>query len=356
MKKALSVLSLSTFCLLISTLLLPLTLSAQIFQFSGDDIDAQMIPISPKAFQEVGVTLASYIADLNSATIRWSLDGKVVAEGKGLKNYRFTVGNIGESTTLDIDIILFSGQSTKKSIKIRPADVDLVWQSDSFVPPFYKGKQMFSHQNRITFIAFPHMKNGPGGEIDPKDLIYKWSRNGAVSENSSGYGKNIYTYDGPLISRTQNITVEVTSTDSSLRGFARIEVPPIEPDLILYRKNPIYGIEFQRALSGEIDMTGSKEITVIGEPYYFGTLNSFSGELMYKWAINGNPLSNSSQNSGQNSQFNDQSNVQVFRQKEGVTGKALISLSIENVEKILQYASNRFDVKFGEVKQSNPTF
>ncbi len=334
------------FLLTLILLLLPFfAVNAQGFGFTGDSVNLEVIPISPRAYQTVNVTLTSYIGDIDGATITWQVNGKTESTGKGIKNFSFTVGSISQTTVLDITVVFQNGEAERKSLRIKPSDVDLIWQSESFTSPFYKGKKMFSHENRISIIAFPHMTNDNGVEINPKNLIYKWSRSGNVVSEASGYGKNIYTFNGPLISRAQNITVEVTSPDHPiLRAFARFDLPPIEPELVFYRKNPIYGIEFQKALTGQVELKDSKEITIIGMPYYFGVLNSFSSDLIYKWAINGAPIAESS------------GNVQTFRQKEGVSGTSNISLSIENTEKILQYASTKFNLKFGETSSSNPTF
>ncbi|MFZ2522014.1 MAG: hypothetical protein WAX44_01910 [Minisyncoccia bacterium] len=311
----------------------------------NNSVNMEVIPLSPRAYQTVRVTLTNYIKDLDSSTITWQVNGRTEASGKGIKNFSFTVGGISQTTTLEIIVVFNNGSVERKKINIKPSDVDLIWQSESFVPPFYKGKRMFSHENRLSIIAFPHMTNENGVEINPKSLVYKWSKSENVVSEASGYGKNIYTFNGPLISRSQNITVEVTSPDNpGLRAFARFDLPPVEPELIFYRKNPLYGIELQRALAGEVELKDSKEIVVIGMPYYFGVLNSFSSDLLYKWAINGVQVAESS------------GNIQTFRQKEGVSGTANISLSIENTEKILQYASTKFNLKFGEISLSNPIF
>src|SRR3989344_1173365 len=49
--------------------------------------------------------------------------------------------------------------------------VDLLWQGETYTPPFYKGKSLWSNQSRITFFA---MTNGLG---NPANLSYKWTKN-----------------------------------------------------------------------------------------------------------------------------------------------------------------------------------
>ena len=327
------------FILLITVCIFGLTSTtyAQANQQLQTVVNVDMIPQDPGANQVVKVTLTSYSTNINAANITWKINGKIQKTGKGEKTFSFTTGTINTTTSLDIIIVTVEGDIVTKTIKIKPTEIDLVWQAESFTPPFYKGKAMFTHQDKITFIAMPHMTNSSGAEISPKNLIYKWTRNGSVDENASGYGKNEYTFISPLISRVLNIDVEVTSVSTGSVGLAHTRISPIEPSIILYKKNPLYGIEFQKALADNIELKDSKEIVIVGMPFFFGTLDASNQDLSYKWSINGAPINNDPSQS-----------EEVFRQKEGTSGTSNISLSIENVSKILEVATSNFNLKFGE--------
>ncbi len=311
---------------------------AQFNQMPEADISVNMTPENPGPNQLVNVSVVSYITDINSANIVWQINGKTEKNGRGEKTFNFTTGDINTTTTLRITILTAEGESIEKIFKIKPIAVDLMWESDSFVPPFYKGKSMFSHQSPITFIAIPHMINSSGQEIGAKNLVYKWIKNGSVMEADSGYGKNTYSMVGSLISRRVEMRVEISSPTTSGVGIGILSVDPIEPFVIFYKKNPLYGIEFQKALVNTVELKDSKEILVIGVPFFFGTKNQSAPELLYKWSINGNPISSSQ--SGP---------AQVFRQKEGTSGTSMISLSVEHADKILEVASNNFNLKFENV-------
>jgi len=218
---------------------------------------------------------------------------------------------------------------------IKPVSVDLIWESDGFVPPFYKGKALFSHQNKITVTALPHILSANGVEIGAKNLIYTWKKNGSVIGNVSGFGRNTYSFVSPLISRPVEIGVDVTTVDSSGSGYALLKLAPTEPTILFYKKDPIFGVEFQRALSNAVGLSTSKELIVVGIPLFFSPATS-GGDLLYKWSINGSPINNSPEQS-----------TQVFRQKEGTSGTSRISLSIEHTKKILQSAESSFDLMFG---------
>ncbi len=308
---------------------------AQFEDLYKPEINVEMIPKNPGPNEVVYVSLTSYATNINSAAITWKVNGVEKMKGIGEKTFSFTTGDMNTTTTLEISVFTIEGQTVQSVYKLKPVSVDLIWQSSGFVAPFYKGKSLFAHQNKITFVAIPHITAGNGGEISPKNLVYVWKLNGSVKQNLSGYGKDTYTLTGSLISRPIEVEVEVTTPTNESSGYARTVVSPIDPFVVFYEKNPLYGIEFQNALSG-IKTLETKEIAVIGIPFFFGTANSHSG-LLYKWFINAVPV---------DSDYSQ--TTRVFRQNEGVSGTSNISLSVQNANKILQLSSTKFSLMFGE--------
>jgi hypothetical protein len=305
--------------------------NAQISTLPQTNINVSMTPENPGPNELVYVSVVSYSTNINAAKITWVVDGKIQKSETGAKSFTFKTGDLNTTTSLDILIETREGEVLEKNFKIKPVSIDLIWESDGFVPPFYRGKSLFSHQNKITVIALPHIMSESGNEIGAKNLIYTWKKNGSVIENASGFGKNSYSFISPLISRPFTISVEVVSVDNSGVAYGSLNLSPGEPSVLFYKKDPIYGIEFQNALSNTVELKNSKELVVVGVPLFFGK----SG-LVYKWAINGFPI-----NTG------DSGSTQVFRQVDGSSGTSRISLSVENPRKILQYAGNNFNLTFG---------
>ncbi len=307
---------------------------AQLNQPMETTINIDLSPENPGPNQYVYAALTSYATNIDAATITWKLNGKTVQSGKGVKSYSFTTGGIGKTTTLEIIAQTQEGETIDKSVTIKPASVDLIWQSDAFVPPFYKGKALYSWQNQITFIALPHIMSSSGAEISPKSLIYKWTQNGSVDAANSGYGRNTFTVIPNIISRPLDISVEVSSPNNDSTGIAETVAAPADASVILYKKSPLYGIQFESALQNTVALSDSKEIVVIAEPFYFGVFDPASPTLSYTWAVNGAHIQNSS------------GRTQVFRQPAGVSGISNISLTLENSDKVLQAADSSFSLKF----------
>ena len=317
------------FLIIITAIIVPTGTNA--IGLEGSDVNVEMIPENPRPNESVYVTLTSYITDINLAIITWKINGKTESSGRGAKQFSFNTGAMNTTTTLDVIITTTEGQTITKTIKTKPSSVDIIWQSEGTVPPFYKGKTLWGHENIITFIALPHITGSNGVEISSKNLVYKWSQNGRVAESQSGYGRNTFTVVPTIISRPMNIQVEVTGVASGV-GQSSIYVAPIESSVVLYSKHPLYGIEFQKALTGTVELNASKEIILLAIPFYFK-----GPGLSYKWSINNIPIGNA-----------PDSNTQVFRQKEGVSGTSRISLSVENSQRILQLAGTEFNLKFGQ--------
>ena len=305
------------------------------------EIEVEMYPQNPGPNQTVIVSIKSYGTDLNSGKITWKINGKIEKSGLGIKNFEFRTGDMGVLTTLDITAETLQGEVVKKTIRIRPSSVDIMWQSYGFTPPFYKGKSMFSHQNKIMFIAIPHITGSGGVEVSAKNLIYTWKQNGSVIEYASGYGFNTYTLISPIISRPLNVEVEVVDPNNGGVGYAKIIATPESPSVVLYKKDPLYGIEFQKAFGEKVELKDSREITMVAMPFFFGTLDSNDSGLSYMWSIN-NILINDGVNMG----------TRIFRQQEGTSGTSRISLSIENSDEILQTASFGFNLMFDDTNQT----
>lgn len=309
-------------------------LYAQIPGVSDSDVVVSIVPQSPGPNQNVSVSLNSYITNINSANITWRINGQIRSQGKGEKNFSFNTGAMNTTTTLSITITTSEGETLNKNYTFRPTEIDLIWESDGFTPPFFKGKTLFAHQNNLTVTAIPHIMSG-GQRVSSGNLLYTWKRNGSVIENSSGFGKNSISINGSLISRPIEISVEVTHPTSGGRAFKNTVVSPVEPFVAFYKKDPLYGIEYQKALFGNLELTGSREMSVVSVPFLFGTENPEHSNIVYRWNINGVPVQN-------------QSYSQTFRQIEGTSGISVISLTIENSNKILQYANTSFNLSFKE--------
>ncbi|MBN2094080.1 MAG: hypothetical protein JW740_01790 [Candidatus Zambryskibacteria bacterium] len=311
---------------------LPIVSSAQtinLAQAFSNELDVDITPDYPGPNNLVSVNLNLYTADLDTAQIVWYKNNQKVLDGKGETRYSFKLDGIGEATQIKIDITLNNGVYFTKSINFNPAEVSLIWEADSYVPPFYKGKTLHPKQGNLKVIALPEFING-GKKIDPQNLIYKWSNGLTNYQSQSGYGKNILILNGSVLGKSENIKVVVTDPESGLSAEKFLYIKPVDPQIVFYENNPYYGHIFDQALVQNFEFKG-EEVQILAAPFYF----TKDSNIKYEWRLNNNLIKELSD-----------ARLAIFRKPEGDSGRSNISLQINNPKKILQFAENNLIMNF----------
>jgi hypothetical protein len=201
--------------------------------------------------------------------------------------------------------------------------VDILSQGEGYVPPFYKGRTLWSKESRLTLYAVPQ------GLGSPNLLNYRWSRNGTVLGASSGIGKSSLSFSDTVFSKPVTINVEIVDADNQVLASGTTALAPLPPFLVIYEDSPLYGYLFHKNLSGAYPML-EKEVTFTAFPYFFNTAKREAWNLTYKW--------NGAQGKGSI----------TYRQPEEGSGTAEVRVSLTHSESIMQSAEKSLLVKFGE--------
>ncbi len=297
----------------------------------SNELGVKTTPSYPRDNEIVSINLTLYTDDLDSANITWYKDNKIVLNGKGETKYSFRTGPVGTETKIEIKIDLLSGYSFSKSFTIKPAGVGLVWEADSYVPPFYKGKALHPMQGTLKIVAMPELIRN-GKRISSENLVYKWSNNVESYQNQSGYGKSVLILNGSILGKSDVIQVMVTDPISNLTAQGFIRVSPIDPQIVFYQNDPYYGYIFDSAVTGTFNLKGG-EIQILAAPYYFTKEGSYG--LTYAWRLNNQAIPDLSG-----------SRTAIFKKPEGETGQSNITLQVTNANRILQEASNGLTMQF----------
>jgi len=301
----------------------------------ANSAEIKTVPAFPGANENVYAEIESFSFDLNSSEIIWALDGVIKDKGVGKKSFLFKTGSIGSVSLIKAVIKTKDGKTIEKTLVVRPAGVDLVWEADSYVPPFYKGKALYSYQGLITVIAVPNIIGSNGVKINPNNLTYKWIKDSKVLGGVSGYGKNKFSFSQSVLSHSPEIEVEVMSSDKKIKASGSITLEPIEPKVVIYENNPLYGIIYEKALEGEFKLNGS-EITLTAMPYFFSKDDAGGKKIKYDWSMNGRNI-NSNQNTKQT----------TFRNTQNAKGSTRISIDLQNDNRELQSARTDVLLNFG---------
>lgn len=298
----------------------------------ADSADITTIPAFPGANENVLVKIESFSFDLNSSEIIWALDGAIKSKGLGKKNFSFQTGSIGTVSLIKAIIKTKEGRTIEKTLVVRPAGVDILWEANSYTPPFYKGKALYSYQSFITVIAVPNIINSNGVKINPDNLTYKWTKDSKVLGDVSGYGKNSFTFSKSVISHSPEIEVEVMSSDKKIKASGSIILDAVEAKTVIYENNPLYGIIYERAVTGDFKLGGS-EITLITAPYFFSKEDVGDQKIKYDWSMNGRNINNK-----------QDARQATFRNTEGGKGSTRISVDLQNESTSKELQSARTDV------------
>lgn len=263
-------------------------------QFTLDNVysqlDIEMTPKNPSAGQSVTLRLFGYANDLDRAMITYKVNGEVKLSEMGKKIFTFNVGGADESTIVSINVVLPTGFSYSKNLVIRPINMIIAWEADTYTPPFYEGKAMYSDQAKLKLVAETY-GNTATGSIVPLDTIYTWKKDNRTIQDQSGLGANVATIDNDKsILSLISIELLAESFDRSVKTSKKISIDTSKLELEYYTLDQAMGIASHPIKTGDII---SKDTTSIVAVPYFMAYSSLDNPLVeYEWYINSKKVNN----------------------------------------------------------------
>ncbi len=323
--------------LLLLIILAPLATIAQ----SGDilsQIERSLVvtvsPDSPKPSEQVTLHFGNTVFfNVENSYIVWSLDGKRELEGVGETEFTFTTGALGSLSLVDVSISPEGLSPIRRQLLIIPSGVDIIFEAETYTPPFYKGKAGFTEEAGLVLAAIPHVYDENGRKLPPASLTYKWSRNGNIVGISSGEGKSSLRFKGSYLAGTENIKVEVTSAGNTVKATASLVLKPENPKVLVYENNPLYGIIYNRAISDQFRLLET-EVSLTAIPYFFSKQPE-SGNIIMEWLVNGSPFAGES------------GDTITLRNEAGTSGKSSVEISVNNLKERFQQAEENLLINFG---------
>jgi len=309
----------------------------------GDFVQVEVSPETPRSQQNVTITVRSFSIDIQNSMLTWKVNGTQVAQGKGVTVQQVQTGKPGVTTVVDITIQTADGVSVAKKVTLNPGDVDIIWETDSYVPPFYKGRPWFTYQGELNLVAVPNFITKSGARIDPKTLVYTWEQDGRVLGSFSGYGKNSLKLKGGVLIKPTEIAVTVTGQGADMpRAETSMALEATEPEIVFYEESPLYGTLYNKAVGNAFTLRDS-EATFTAVPYFFSNSSKNTDALGYTWSINNR----------ERADLGETESI-TLRQKADVEGSSSVALTIKNAQDIFQEARKAFTVQFTKKASADP--
>lgn len=314
---------------------------ASIFSPGGDleDIDEQIsvsmsVP-NPQPNQSFKVSVESFSSDLNKANIYWYKNNDLISSGVGVKSQNFVAPGMGKVLSIGLRIETSAGNIITKEYEIAPALVNLTYETQTYTPPFYKGKAIFTHQSQAMIYALPSFIED-GIIKNPKELVYTWEINGSVQQSSSGYGRDTFLYQGSIIPQPVLITVTVESDTSNQVALNDIVLEPAETEVLLVQEHPLYGMIYNQNNEIRSDLNS---VIIHAIPLFSSVSTRENSVLDYIWSLNGVELGE-----------DNNSSIISFQSTEDREGTASLFVRLENKQNILQSTNGSTSVIMNKTK------
>lgn len=262
----------------------------------GSALSIGFSPATPGPGDTVTVSVQSSLIDIPESDILWRVNGKSVAQGKGVDSVSVKAGALGVETRIEVTVIASGGTNATAEAAINPTELDLVVDSDSYTPPFYRGWPRPSAGTNLHLQAFPRFKRG-SAMVPASELIYTWRRNGEVLGTISGRGRAAAVIPVEHLFGTDTLSVEARTADDRLSHVSSIALSAEEPALVLYEDHPLYGVLYHRALSGSAFIPGI-EATFAVTPFFAQARSVYDTALRFDWRVNSAQIPTNLKNPG----------------------------------------------------------
>lgn len=298
--------------------------AALIYTSIGGNIYFEIEPKNPGSFTDTKITVTSNQINTDRTYFVWYLEGKKEKEGLGAKTLTFQTKQKGRNIEIQVFASTESGEEIQKTMFLNPADVDIVWEADTYTPPLYKGKALASPGSNIKLMAIPHLITENGTRLPANDLNYEWRVNNNII--SSGFGKvsAMTKIETPY---SQNlVSVKVSNSKGDITAENIITIRPETVTTIFYKENPVEGTMYNGALSFS-EKFYEQEFSIRAEPYFFSYPDSPSDRnLEFRWSLNGGGIT---PNEGT-------PKIITLRNETGKETNSSLQLSIRNLQKVFQ--------------------
>ena len=293
---------------------------------SGQTRPSVSIRVTPESYapsEQVLISVSSFSTTLDTATIRWEVDGETVREGTGVKEIKVQAPAAGEEKQVYV-LVTSENIVIEKIITLRPESIELYLESvDGYTPVWYQGRAQIAEESVVKVVAVPDSFNAIGGDTV---RVFTWSKNNFKDANQSGKGRQAFITKLSPFTNSENISVETGNTSKTL------SIVPHPTSISLYEYSPLFGTRFEKELTGSLSLT-KDDVTFEVVPWFFSAPNRNSSILSISWTVNGLPT-------------RSQGNRSLLNLRKGTTqkGRAEVGVRVKHTDRTLQTNTTSFTI------------
>lgn len=291
------------------------------------DFDIQLSNRFPFPNEQITASIVNANFDVLKSDMKWIFNNKIILQGKARDGIVFSVGKLGSSNFLTVSITTSGGEQLQKSITLRPADIDILWQADTYTPYAYKAKQLISPLSNVLVAAIPNFVF-QNKKTEPVNLLFEWYLNNEIK--IVGWGRDSFTFKTGLFKdENYDIKVRISNANKTLIQEKIIRLAARNPQINFYEYDPLEGIKLQLAVS-DFNTQAGGYVQFIAEPYFVP--NNQLNNLVYEWLMNGQKIN-----------AEPPFNIVNFSSEPGATENVFINLTI-SFKNLLEKVSNSFNI------------
>ena len=299
--------------------------------FAADEAAIELSPRNPKPYTPVKATLVSYLFNVNTAMITWTVGGKEVLKGIGEKKLTIQTNGVGDAIPVHVRATTADNQVTELDLVISPESVSIVYETpESYTPLFYAGHTLPGEGSLVKFIAMPNISEN-NVHLSPSSLSYSWYVNGELVDSASGYGKQSAMLSLDILSTFTTVKVMAFGPHGTVAENS-IDVYPHAVMPLLYTYDDIFGTNFTTLLGKRFETT--KDFTLSLEPFYLSAKNGLEETATYSWSLDGLPTTPLG------------GRVLAMHPKENSYGSRSLSIEVGNKKRKLETASTDISLVF----------
>lgn len=292
-----------------------------------EKVTYDLLPTRPNVGDTVEIEAKMYGTPVKNAIFTWFVDGKLYKKEQGLNMISVYVN---KGTKVNVSILTVNGATLSNEWVFNPEQVKLIWEANTYTPPFYKGKALYTAESALTFNAINLDAKNP---LTSKNADYVWKTDGVVQGAKSGVYKNTYIYQGDLLqyeplfellytSVTNFNQVKAGQKAAPVNSRSVLRVQTLESNVFTYEKTPLLGVLFNKKIDTFFSVT-KPEVTLVSFPVYYSVESAL--DPTYTWLLNDSVIKR------------DSNSLSFKKTKDNVQSR--LTISVSNPKSLLQSKS-----------------